>query len=71
MTDKRHKISLSIGPAICHALGLDPDVVTALDLHVSVEDVPTLTVTRFIRDDETEAMVEVLGRYELTLKDEP
>lgn len=53
----------SFGLAVCEALGLSGKLVTSLKLHVSVDSLVTVTVTRLATRDEARKLVEVFQRH--------
>lgn len=47
-----------LGTHLIKVLGLDPDLVTSIDLHCSVGNMPRVTITRFVSSAETTALIE-------------
>lgn len=60
-----------IGEKLLKALGLDSHSVTAIDLRVRVDEVVTVTVTKQVRAEESDELIEVLSHYELHEKQTP
>ena len=54
-----------IGAEICAAIGVDPKMTTAIDLHFGVNEVATVTVARHLSRDEAADVAAVLRYYNI------
>lgn len=61
---------LEMGRDICIALGLDPNTVSDIKLHVGVTEPAMFTIERWVSGEEAEAIVSVIERYGITLIEE-
>ena len=56
---------IHVGAEICAAIGVDPKMTVAIDLHFGVNDVATVTVERHLSRDEAADVAAVLRYYNI------
>lgn len=57
------------GPRLCEVLGLDANLVRAIDLHIEAAEVRVTTVS-YLEGPEVEAIAQLVTEYELKERDD-
>lgn len=62
------KTGNELGTEVLKVLGIDPKMVAELSIHMSANEVATVTITRFLDKIEGDQLATVLERYALERK---
>lgn len=59
-----------LGEQVCVALGLEPRTVSRIVIDLAAREMATVTVERFVMDDEVAGIVELVEQYKLVPVDD-
>jgi hypothetical protein len=60
-----------LGSAICKLVGLDPNEVSSIDLHLSIGQPAIIEITSFAKFEDIPEIKSYLNKYEITRISEP